>query len=175
MHEFFADATRSAASILSQLSETDQQSQTAAAEMNDFLHQTAHKVQTFVQQMEPEATPAEPDTQDTEPKIRFSDHDYLDLSAAPDLAPDEPVETLSDLPQLASLPDLKLAAPKPAPEPEPEPEPAPPPADPMLAWFLRLARDDKLLRTALKAMVKQELMTREEAIAIYPFARKLRR
>lgn len=177
VHEFFAEATRTAASIVTQVAEHAETEVQAAVthEMTEFLAETMRRVQQFVELVQV-STPEGVAHRDVEVNMqnivghvldsfRFAGdavtaeahvgqdpfrtplgacepQDDTEVSDEAVHASDVPVESEAAVEDDASKAELE-------------------------AWFDRVRGDDESLRKALKVLVQFDVMTRDEARAIY--------
>lgn len=158
MHEFFSEASRSAAKILSELTDTVAANRQASVseDVTDFLNHTVSRAQDFVEAIKTTGN-VEVLTQDLETTMTNLVDDTVDEIRADATAEHraKPVE------QVPIQEDSGATAPK--------------PQNALLAWFVRLNRRDTAVRGALKLLVQRGLMTPNEARAIYALARMARR
>lgn len=174
VHEFFAEATRTAASIVTQVAEHAETEVQAAVshEMTEFLAETMRRVQEFVELVQV-STPDGVAQRDVEVNMqnivghvldsfRFAGdavtaeaHVGQDPFRTP-LVADGSVEPngVEDLP--VDVEELEV-----------ENVDFAPTDSPLAHWFERVRTDDEVLRKALKVLVQHDVMTRDEARAIY--------
>jgi len=176
VHEFFAEATRTAASIVTQVAEHAETEVQAAVthEMTEFLAETMRRVQQFVELVQV-STPEGVAQRDVEVNMQNIVGHVLDsfrfagdavtaeahVGQDPFRTPLGACETQDDsgLPDGAVSPGVEMESGVVAADDASSVE--------LQTWFDRVRGDDETLRKALKVLVQFDVMTRDEARAIY--------
>lgn len=184
VHEFFADATRTAASIVSQVAETAESQLEASvrAEMSDFLEATIRRAQQFMVLMKRiDGGVAQTDLETNMRNLvgpvldafRYEGTAQLDdKHLGQDLSGGEPFpgvdapRTLDTSPgpqasQSSSIDDHLVA------ECVTDDDGSQDASDPWNAWFETIRTDSALLQTTLKVLVRGGVMEKSQAKAIY--------
>jgi hypothetical protein len=192
VHEFFAEATRQAASIVTHVTENAEAElhETVAHEMAEFLADSMRRVQMFVELVKRTSPPGIA-TQDLDTNMQNIVGQVLDefrfagdVTTAEAHVGQDPFATDTgfggDLDDRSQTPQGGLPAwtddgPAEIEEhlvaellgraPAPQPEPAEGIA--LRRWFERLCADDEQLKATLKLLVRSEVMSKDEARAIY--------
>jgi hypothetical protein len=178
VHEFFAEATRTAASIVTQVAEhAETEVQEAVThEMTEFLAETMRRVQEFVELVQV-STPDGVAQRDVAVNMQNIVGHVLDsfrfagdavtaeahVGQDPFRTPLDGEAAPSEGPQSSMAHDLA------------DPETADEAASQLAFWFDRVRANDETLRKTLKVLVQHDVMSKDEARAIYRGAARLAR
>lgn len=177
VHEFFAEATRTAASIVTQVAEHAETEVQAAVthEMTEFLAETMRRVQQFVELVQV-STPEGVAHRDVEVNMQNIVGHVLDsfrfagdaVTAEAHVGQDpfrtplgacEPQDDTEVSDESVHASDVAVESAAAVEDDASKAE--------LEAWFDRVRGDDESLRKALKVLVQFDVMTRDEARAIY--------
>ncbi len=170
VHEFFAEATRTAASIVTQVAEHAEieVQEAVTLEMTEFLAETMRRVQEFVELVQV-TTPDGIAQREVEANMQNIVGHVLDsfrfagdaVTAEAHLGQD-PFRTPLDASSEVVEDDAEVAASNDGERVQDDDA-----TTHLAAWFARVRGDDDALRRSLKVLVQHDVMTRDEARSIY--------